>query len=520
MERSTIHLLAKRGRSIRQIAAELGRSPTTISRVLQGPVERAPAKRYRRSKVDPYRAQIAGWLGEGLTAERMLELARADAAQPYRGGQSVFRGYVRRVRLEQQQQQATSDVPIRFEGLPGEYLQVDWGEIRAFLFTQQPTATRYFLACRLKYSRWTWVRFTADMRQETLFRGLVDCFLALGWVPWVLVFDNMKTVTSGRDHAGQPVWTPALAQLAGECGFHPQACDPGAGNQKGSVESLVKWVKSNLLPGRRFADDADLAAQTVDWLGYANSRPSAATGEPPLARLPAEAARGGALPPTAADYGLLGSGQVSAEALVAVNGNRYSVPVAHVGAPVTVRVHRDRVRIWRDAVCLADHPRAPEGARRRVIDPAHFAPLFPQKRRAQAMLYRELLLGLGGRAPAFIGELSRRQRDRLREELLALYALHEQYGPAEVLAAMALADDAGTYSAAALALLLCVPRPAAPPSPSLRLPALPSQAEVDRLLSSYEAWVHVDVALPEPGLAAEAGGRAALSIEEREEVTR
>ena len=120
LERSTIHLLSKRGRGIRQIAAELGRSPTTISRVLQEPVERPPAKRYRRSKVDPYRPQIAGWIREGLTAERMLELARADAERPYPGGQSVFRGYVRRVRLEQQQQHAAADVPIRFEGLPGE----------------------------------------------------------------------------------------------------------------------------------------------------------------------------------------------------------------------------------------------------------------------------------------------------------------------------------------------------------------------------------------------------------------
>src|SRR6266536_3106623 len=254
MERSTIHLWSKRGRSIRQIAAELGRSPTTISRVLQEPVDRPPAKRYRRSKVDPYRAQIERWVGEGLTAERMLELARADPEHPYAGGQSVFRGYVRRVRLEQRQQHAAGDVPLRFEGLPGEYLQADWGEARAFPFTQQASATRYFLACRLKHSRWVWVRFAADMRRETLFRGLIDCFQALGWVPWVLVFDNMETVTSGRDSAGQPVWTPALLQLAGEFGFHPQACAPGAGNQKGSVESLVKWVKGNLLAGRTFAD--------------------------------------------------------------------------------------------------------------------------------------------------------------------------------------------------------------------------------------------------------------------------
>jgi transposase len=75
----------------------------------------------------------------------------------------------------------------------------------------------------------------------------------------------MKTVTSGRDDAGQPLWTPALLQLAGEFGFHPQACDPGAGNQKGSVEALVKWVKGNFLPGRTFADDTDLLVQAGEW---------------------------------------------------------------------------------------------------------------------------------------------------------------------------------------------------------------------------------------------------------------
>ena len=497
MERSAIHLLAKRGKSQRQIAEELGRNRRTIARVLREPVEQRPAKRYRRSKVDPYRAQIVAWLGAGLTAARMLALARDDAARPYRGGDNVFRSMVRRIRAEQQQQHAASDVPIRFEGLPGEYLQVDWGEVRRFPFAQQPPATRYFLACRLKYSRWSWIRFTADMRGETLFRGLVDCFLTLGWVPWVLVFDNMKTVTSGRDADGEAVWTPGLLQLAGECGFHPQARDPGAPNQKGSVEALVKWAKGNFLAGRTFADDADLAAQAADWLAYANTRPSAATGAAPAERLAAEAAQGGPLPATLRDYGLLAPGQVSPEALVAVNGNRYSVPVAHVGAPVAVRVHHDRIRVWRDMACIADHPRAPDGAGRRVVDPAHFAPLFPHKPRAQAMLYREVLTSLGGRAPAFLAALSRHQRARLREELLALHALYERHGADELLAAMALADDAGAHSADALALLLVAPRHATPPTAPLHLPGVPPRAAVDRLLSAYEALVHVDVALPE-----------------------
>jgi transposase len=83
------------------------------------------------------------------------------------------------------------------------------------------------------YSRWVWVRFTTDMRQETLFRGLVDCFNALGFAPWVLVFDNMKTVTTGRDDQEQPIWHRALLQLAAEFDFHPVACWPDSGNQKG-----------------------------------------------------------------------------------------------------------------------------------------------------------------------------------------------------------------------------------------------------------------------------------------------
>ena len=189
MERSTVHLLHKRGKSLREIASELGRSKTTIARTLCEPVDRQPASRRRKSKIDPFREQIAAWLSQGLSGVRMLELAREDPDHPYVGGSSVWRAAVRRERLSGLREQAVADVPIRFEGLPGEYLQVDWGEIRHFPFTQQKPVTRYFLACRLKYSRWTWVLFTNEMRQETLFRGLVDCFCALGFVPWVLVFD-------------------------------------------------------------------------------------------------------------------------------------------------------------------------------------------------------------------------------------------------------------------------------------------------------------------------------------------
>ncbi len=487
MERSGIQLLHKRGKSQRQIARELGYSRTTVARALAEPVTQTPAPRVRRSLADPYRPQIEQWLREGLTSVRMLELVREDAVHPYHGGRSSFGEVVRRMRAALRRTEA--DVPVRFEGLPAEYLQVDWGEVRRFPFTQQRPVTRYFLACRLKYSRWSWVRFTADMRQETLLRGLVDCFCALGWVPWVLVFDNMKTVTTGRDPQSQAIWHPSLLQLAAECGFHPEACAVRAANQKGSVESLVKWVKGNFLAGRSFTDDADLARQAAVWSAEAALRPSQATGVAPQERLPEEALRGGVLPASAHDYGFLHSAQVTAEAMVPVSGNRYSVPVAHAGAPVTVRVHRERVSIWRDVTLLAEHRRAPDGAQRRVMLPSHFSPQFPKKPRAQVMLYRQALIDLGGPAPSYLSELSQRCRARLSQEILGVYPLWEQHGTAALLAAMELAAGAGAYGAAYLSSLLATPAGVNAPAVILAVPGVPPQSEVDRLLSVYEACV-------------------------------
>ncbi len=61
MDRSAIHLLRKRGKSLRAIAAELGHSKTTVARALSEPVDQSAPHRQRVSRVDPWRAQIAEW---------------------------------------------------------------------------------------------------------------------------------------------------------------------------------------------------------------------------------------------------------------------------------------------------------------------------------------------------------------------------------------------------------------------------------------------------------------------------
>jgi hypothetical protein len=253
---------------------------------------------------------------------------------------------------------------------------------------------------------------------------------------------------------------------------------------------LVKFVKINFLAGRSFLNDADLHAQCAEWQDSDNAtRPSQATDVTPVSRLVEEVAKGYPLPMTATDYGFAQPGQVTSGALVAVLGNSYSLPVEQVGAQVTVRVHRQRIVIWHDAELLAEHARAPDGAHRRVVDPAHFAPLFGRKPRGQVMLYREALLGLGGVAQQYVSELSRRQRARLGTEVLAVYALYERCGAAELLAAMELAQAQGAFGAAYLGALVSAPVAEPPPQAAwLELADVPSQFEIDRELSAYEAY--------------------------------
>jgi transposase len=483
MDRITIHTLVKRGQSQREVARMLGVSRNTVARVLEEPVDKLPVGRARMSAVAPHRDQIEKWLGQGLSVVRMLELAREDPDHPYHGGRSSFGDQVRRIRIENERRAA--EVSVRFEGLPGEYLQVDWGEVGRLPFSRQRRGKRYFLCCRLKYSRWTWIRWAHNMRQETLLRGLVDCFVDMGFVPWVLVFDNMKTVTTGRDAANEAIWHPALLHLSAEFGFLPQACAVARANQKGSVENLVKWVKGNFLPGRGFADDADLASQASQWAADANVRKNNATDEPPNDRLPMEAARGYKLPVTAADYGFLFSARVTTESLVHVRGNSYSVPVSCVGMTLTVRIHRDRVAVFHDGACVAEHERMNDGAKARRVNPVHYEAVFAKKPRAKVMLYRQALLDLSPVAERYVAELSCRRRDRLGEQILGTHALLERHGKEALLDAMARMATLDAYGSEYLEAALASPAG----SPLARiLDAVPVQTEVDRDLAQYESF--------------------------------
>jgi transposase len=494
MERSTIHYLKHKGWTNVQIAQFTGHHRDTIARVLREDVDKKPATRQRPSAVAVFEAQINTWLDKELPVIRMLELAREDAEHPYQGGETAFYDYVRKVRRARKQ--SPHHLALRFDQMPGEFLQIDWGEMRNMPFTKEGMSgqTRYFFAARLKYSRYMFVSFQSDMREETLLRCLIACFQTIGGVPWAVVTDNMKTAVLGRDEHHQPIWNPAYQRLAVEFKFHPDVCAPASGNQKGSVENLVKYVKGNFLAGRTFYDDADLAEQCEQWLRFVNSeRSNDATGALPADWLAQEQLQFGPLPACAADYGFFDCVVVSREGLVAIETNRYSVPAHLLGQALTARIHAERIELFAGPERVAAHGRW-KGQHARIIDPTHFEAAFVSKPRGRVMVYRDWLCSLSPVVLNYIAELSHKRRRELGEQVLTLYDLARESGTGDFVAALELAAEQQMYGAEYVRVLLGLPSVPVPQGAAKTAGAplefaAPAQHEVERDLAQYEHYV-------------------------------
>jgi transposase len=161
MDRSAVRALRKRKRTYTEIAKELGMDRRTVKSLVEGPTDIVYHRDRGPAKADRFKEDICRWADDDIPIGRMLELVREDKDHPYDGSRSAFFARAKVFIAEHKRSQAERFV--RFEGLPGEYCQVDWGEVRNFPFLGQEGETRYFLAVRLKFSRKLFVVFTTDM---------------------------------------------------------------------------------------------------------------------------------------------------------------------------------------------------------------------------------------------------------------------------------------------------------------------------------------------------------------------
>ena len=293
LTRHEVQVLLRAGHTQRDVAARTGVSIRAIRRIASEErpkdADDARERKVRRigrpSKAEPFRTFAV----ELLTKEpdlMSLEVLRRARADGYTGSKTAMYDLVASVRPK------TERPVVRFEGLAGEFSQHDFGEVDVRFIDGTKQRVQFF-ASRLKFSRWVEVTLVEDQGTETVVRTVVEHLERMGGVPLLAVFDRPKTVVLKWAKDGTPTeWNPTFAQVMLELGVGVELCWPYSGNQKGSVESLVKWVKGSFFKQRRFVDDEDLRRQLREWHEDVNTRVvSRATGVTHSARMAEERAR-------------------------------------------------------------------------------------------------------------------------------------------------------------------------------------------------------------------------------------
>lgn len=294
-----IEVLRKQGKSLRQIAAEVGCAVNTVRAHLSAPgLPRYERKAKRPSKLVPYetylRERQAAAHPEWIPAS---VLYREIVERGYRGGGSQLRAFMHSLKPT-----IPTEPVIRFETEPGAQMQVDWVEFRT---GKRPL---YAFCATLGYSRASYVEFVSDMKVSTLIACHEHAFAAFGGVPRHVLYDNMKTVILERDAYGEGEhrYHAGFLDYARHCGYVIKLCRPYRAKTKGKVERFNGYLRrsfyiplvARLKQASLELDVATANAQVQIWLAdIANQRLHGTTGAIPAQRLIEERSALQALPP-------------------------------------------------------------------------------------------------------------------------------------------------------------------------------------------------------------------------------
>lgn len=347
----SIHERRSGGQSISAIARELQLDRKTVRACLRQVSWRPYSREATGSLLDPHRQWLAERAPEVNYSARIL-WQELRSQRGFTGSYVIVRRALAPLRLEAC---VASLTQRRFETAPGEQAQCDWGQVTVRLAGVR-TEIHVFVMT-LGYSRRGFAMGFTRERMPDLLAAHETAFAHFGGRCEFLLYDRMRTVVTGTSE-GRPRFNPTFAAFAAHWGFTPRVCQPYRAQTKGKVESGVKYVKRNFVPGRAFRDLEDFNEQLATWQSeVADVRIHGTTHQRPIDRF-AEEAR--ALVPTASQPSFLSAMVreriVAEDWLVSIEGNRYSVPYALIGKSVQVVRQGGSWVIRHRGVVVAEHP--------------------------------------------------------------------------------------------------------------------------------------------------------------------
>jgi len=344
----TIETLWKKHKNKSLIARMTGHDWKTVAKRIK---EIEQGKEYPKKKphpriLDSCKEEILKYLEENLSAVRIHEKLQEEGMKV---GYSTVKDYIGAIKKR-------DNIFIRLHTLPGEEAQVDFGYAGYTPYQGKKRKTWVF-NMRLSYSRLDYYEVVYDQRVETFIRCHSNAFASFGGIPKYVKIDNLKAAILQANFY-EPIYQDLYKNFAFHYGFHPLPCRVRRPNDKGKVESGIKYVKGNFFQGRRFAGEKEVRERLAKWITKANHRIHGTTRKVPKEVFEKEE-KVKLLPLPQEEFKLVkvGTRKVYHDCHIYVDYNYYSVPFAYVGKRVEIELSKKLLKVFYQGAEIALHPR-------------------------------------------------------------------------------------------------------------------------------------------------------------------
>jgi len=335
-----IKSIAKQGCSVREISRQTGLHRETVKKYLQESAEPEYKKVHRQSKINEYKELIKDWLSQqDYQASRIHELLQC---QGFDGSYDIVQRYVKTIK-EQRDRVAY----VRFETMPGQQAQVDFGDFQ-IRCADGNTLTIYCFAMVLGFSRHMYIEFVDKCTLPKFLACHQHAFNFFGGIPAEILYDNMKNVVIRR-LVGKVQWNHTFEAFAIHCGFKPLAAPAYSPWVKGKVERPIHYVRNRFWAGYIYQDMSRVNRDARQWIHcVAAERVHGTTREKVANRFTREKPFLGDLPRQPFDISEKVYRKVHKDCQIAFDGNRYVVAHELVGKKILLKIREGIMRIFDD----------------------------------------------------------------------------------------------------------------------------------------------------------------------------
>lgn len=330
----------------------------------------------------------------------------------------------------------------RYDFAPGEELQHDTSPHEVELAgKKRKVQTASAVLC---YSRMLFFQCYPTFQRFDCKVFLSDALRYFSGAAQRVMIDNTHVVVL-RGSGREMVPVPEMAAFGERFGFEFRAHAIGNANRSGRVERPFHFIENNFLVGRTFSSWEDLNQRAREWCDKVNATYKKHIRAVPRELFAVERLHLQPLPAWIPEVYRLHHRLVDIEGYVAVQTNRYSVPVDWIGRRVEVRETKDKIEIQLDARRLVTHRRIAEAEHQRITLAEHRPPRGQRAPRPDPHPEENAILTSAPELAGYVAGLKQRSRKVITLVLRQLLRLVREYPREPLVGAVSEAARYGLY---------------------------------------------------------------------------